>query len=219
MEPARTSRSPRPTIVDVREQSQKLDDFGVLTGRWFNIAGDGTPVRVSGAECTASLLRLLGVQPLYGRLFRTRRRSKATTASSSSATRLWQSHFAGEPDVVGRQIPVDGGSTRSSVSCPQSFEFPTPWGGRDNKPALGAAGTLARGFRATASFGGVARLAEEPRRRGGNELKAIAAELAEAYPDSNALTRMWIEPMMRRTLGRVQIGSEPSCWPSSGWCC
>ena len=35
------------------------------------------------------------------------------------------------------------------------------------------------------------------------ELAVIAAQLAESYPDSNARTRMFVEPMMARTLGSI----------------
>lgn len=55
--------------LDVRRESRTLQEFGVLAGDWFNLAGDASPVRLPGAACTASLLRLLGVPPLHGRLF------------------------------------------------------------------------------------------------------------------------------------------------------
>ena len=58
-----------PDYIDVREQSSTLQEVGVQTDRWFNLAGDGTPIRLPGAACTASLFRALGVPPLHGRFF------------------------------------------------------------------------------------------------------------------------------------------------------
>jgi ABC-type antimicrobial peptide transport system permease subunit len=35
------------------------------------------------------------------------------------------------------------------------------------------------------------------------ELDTIATQLAEAYPDTNGRVRMWVQPMMQRTLGGI----------------
>ena len=86
------------------------------------------------------------------------------------------------------------------------FEFPTPWGGRDTSQ-LWTPLVLPRedAMRSWHSFGGVARLAEGVGSTEAEvELKSIAAQLAAAYPDTNATTSIWVEPMMKRTLGGVQ---------------
>ncbi len=193
-----------PDYFDVREQSSTLQEFGVLTGRWFNLAGDGNPVRLSGAECTASLLHLLGVPPLHGRLFMEEEETEGNNRVVILSYRLWQGRFGGDPDVVGRTVPVNGVPHEIVGVMPSEFEFPTPWGGRDDSQ-LWAPVALEDSNRSWHSFGGVGRLADGATAPEANvELEAIAARLASAYPDSNAHTGMWTEPMMKRTLGRVQ---------------
>ena len=195
-----------PDYIDVRAQSSTLQEFGVLTDRWFNVAGDGEPIRLHGAACTASLFRALGVPPLHGRFFMDDDETDGNDHVAVLSHRLWQGRFGGEPGVVGRTIHVNGVPYEIVGVMPDEFEFPTPWGGRDTSQ-LWTPLVLPRdgSNRSWHSFGGVARLADgvTPAETDA-ELKSIAAQLAAAYPDTNAQTGMWAEPMMKRTLGGVQ---------------
>ncbi len=74
----------------------------------------------------------------------------------------------------------------------EEFEFPTPWGGRDNSQ-LWVPLVLSRddSERSSHRFGAVARLAEGVTAAESEvELRGIAAQLAEAYPNTNARTNM-----------------------------
>ena len=196
-----------PDYLDVREQSRTLQEFGVLTGGWFNLAGDEAPIRIPGAECTASMMHLLGMPPLHGRLFLEEEEADGNNQVVILSYRLWQGHFGGQLDVVGRKIPVNGLPHEIIGIMSSDFEFPTPWGGRDTSQ-LWTPLVLPRedSMRSWHSFGGVARLAEGVRSTEAEvELKSIAAQLAAAYPDTNATTSMWVEPMMKRTLGGVRM--------------
>ena len=195
-----------PDYFDVREQSRTLQEFGVLATRWFNLAGDGTPIRIRGSGCTASMFQLLGMPPLHGRLFMEEEETEGDNRVVILSYGLWQGYFGGELDVVGRKIPVNGVPYEIVGIMPDEFEFPTPWGGRDTSQ-LWTPLVLPRedSMRGSHSFGGVGRLAEGvTAAEAEGELKAIAAQLAAAYPNTNTHTSMWVEPMMKRTLGRFQ---------------
>ena len=195
-----------PDYLDVREQAQAFQEVGALGGRWFNHGGNGLPIRLRGAKCTASLFQVLGVQPVQGRLFLEEEDTEGNEHVIIVSYGLWQGHFAGESDVVGRTIPVNGVLHEIVGIMPETFEFPTPWGGRDTTQ-LWAPLVLPRedSWRSSHSFGVVGRLADgATATEAGFELEAIASKLAETYPDTNALTGMWIEPMMQRTLGSIQ---------------
>jgi putative ABC transport system permease protein len=195
-----------PDYLDVRQQSSTLQEVGVQTDRWFNLAGDGTPIRLPGAACTASLFRALGVQPLHGRFFMDDEETEGNDYVAVLSHKLWQGQFGGESDVVGRMIHVNGLPYEIIGVMPDEFEFPTPWGGRDTTQ-LWAPLVLPRddSDRSWHSFGGVGRLAEGVTVAEANvELESIAAQLAAAYPDTNAHTGMRAEPMMKRTLGGVK---------------
>lgn len=195
-----------PDYIDVRAQSESLEEFGVLTGRWFNLAGDGPPLRVQGARCTASLFWTLGVPPLHGRLFLEEEEDEGNNRVVILSHALWQSRFGGSLDAVGMRVQVDGVPHEVVGIMPEDFEFPTPWGGRDTTQ-LWAPIVLPRedSNRSWHSFGGIARLADGVTMTElGVELDALAGRLAEAFPDTNAHTGMWVEPMMNRTLGGVR---------------
>ncbi len=197
-----------PDYFDVREQSRTLQDIGVLSGNWFNLAGEGTPMRVRGGVCTASLLQLLGVPPLHGRLFMEEEEVEGNDRVVVLSYGLWQRQFGGEAGVVGRKISVNGEPYEVVGIMPEQFEFPTPWGGRDNSE-LWLPLVLTRDDEARGShwLGAVARLEEGvTATEAGAELKGIAAQLAEAYPNTNARTTMFTEPMMERTLRGVRQG-------------
>ena len=195
-----------PDYLDVREQSTRLEEFGALTNQWFNLSADGAPVRLPGARCTASLLRVLGVQPLHGRLFTQEEDLEGHNRVVILSHRLWQGHFGGRSEVVGLTIPVNGVPHQIVGIMPADFEFPTPWGGRDTSQLWAPlALSLEDSSRSWHTYGGIGRLADGATLAELEaELEAIAGRLAAAYPDSNAHTGMWAEPMMERTLGRVR---------------
>ncbi len=195
-----------PDYLDVRAQSRTLQEFGALTDRWFNLTGDGAPIRLPGAECTASLFRVLGVGPLHGRLFMEEDEAEGSNHVVILSHGLWRAQFGGEGNVIGRKIPIDGVPHEIVGIMPAKFEFPTPWGGRDTTQ-LWAPLALPRDnlLREWHNFGGVGRLADGVTTAAADaELKTIAAQLAATYPDTNAHTGMWVEPMMKRTLGGVR---------------
>ena len=197
-----------PDYFDVREQSRTLQEIGVLSGNWFNLAGEGTPMRVRGGVCTASLLQVLGVPPLHGRLFVEDEEVEGNDRVVVLSYGLWQRQFGGETGVLGLKISVNGEAYEIVGIMPEAFEFPTPWGGRDNSE-LWVPLVLTREDEARGShwLGAVARLKEGVTATEAEaELKGIAAQLAEAYPNTNARTTMYTEPLMERTLGGVRQG-------------
>jgi len=195
-----------PDYLDVREQAESLEEIGVLRGRFFNLAGEAEPERVAGGACTPSLLKLLGVAPALGRLFTEDEQVEGNHRVVILSHELWQTRFGGRADVVGRSIDVDGEPHVIVGVMPESFEFPTPWGGRDESrlwaPLLLPREDSARGSH---SYGAVARLADGVTpERAEAELQAIAGRLAQAHPDTNARVTMWVEPVMQRTLGGIR---------------
>ncbi len=194
-----------PDYLDVREQSETLEEFGVVTNGMYNLSGDGEAVRIRAARCTASLLELLGVPPLHGRLFTEEEEYDGNERVLVLSFGLWQDQFGGDVEAVGRQVNIDGEPWEIIGVMPEGFRSPTPWGGRDNARiwvplVLPRDGT----GRSSHWLGGFARLSPGVTQEEADaEVKVLAQQLADAYPDSNARTRMRVEPMMARTLGGI----------------
>ncbi|MGD8360273.1 MAG: ABC transporter permease [Gemmatimonadota bacterium] len=194
-----------PDYLDVREQAETLEEFGVVNTRSFNIAGEAESTRIRGAACTASLLELLGVPPLHGRLFTEDEEYEGNNRVVLLSHGLWQEQFGGDAGVVGRQVTIDGEPWEIIGVMPEGFRSPTPWGGRDNSriwvPLVLPRDGSGRGSHWLGGFGRLAPGVTPDEAEA--EIGVIAAQLAEAYPDSNARTRMFVEPMMARTLGSI----------------
>jgi putative ABC transport system permease protein len=110
---------------DVREQSRSFAALGAFTGRSVNLVGAGDPIRVNGALVTSNLLPLLGVPPLYGRLFDSTGTGDSDAQTVVIGFGLWQSQFAGDPGVVGRKVSFDGTPYVVIGVMPPHFIFPT----------------------------------------------------------------------------------------------
>ena len=88
------------------------------------MAEDGRAAPVSGAEFTASIFSLLGVQPLLGRPLIEADEAIGAPDVVVIGHGLWQSRLAGDPDVVGRTIRV-GAVPRTVVGVmPPLFQQP-----------------------------------------------------------------------------------------------
>ncbi|MBT8395351.1 MAG: ABC transporter permease, partial [Gemmatimonadetes bacterium] len=194
-----------PDYFDVREETRTLEEFGVIHLRYVNLAGQEEPVRLRAGAMTASLFQLLGIQPAQGRFITEEEELEGNHRVVILSHGLWQDQFGGQGDVVGRQVRVDGEPFEVIGIMPPGFRAPTPWGGRDQTRAwvplvlprdgsgrgshwLGAYGLMEEGI-----------TPEEVEA----ELNVIAERLSEAYPDTNAMTTMWVQPMMARTLGGI----------------
>ncbi len=194
-----------PDYLDVREEIQSLEELGVIHLRFLNVAGEGEPVRVGAGAVTASLFELLGMQAAQGRYLTEEEELDGNHRVVVLSHGFWQDQFGGESGVVGRQLSVDGEPYEIIGIMPPDFRAPTPWGGRDRSrvwiPLVLPRDGSGRGSHWLGAYGrmadGVAPEEVEA------ELNVIAERLSQAYPDTNAMTRMWVQPMMARTLGGI----------------
>jgi predicted permease len=82
------------------------------------------PLRLDGSRMSVAVFDMLGVRPFVGRTF------LATEEGSSAAPVVilsystWQRYFAGQTDVLGRSILVDGTPSTVVGVMPAQFQFP-----------------------------------------------------------------------------------------------
>jgi putative ABC transport system permease protein len=82
------------------------------------------PERVSAYRVTADTFPLLGVPPLLGRALEAQDARPGATKVAVLSHGLWQRRFAGAPDVLGREIRLDGEPHTIVGVMPRRFEFP-----------------------------------------------------------------------------------------------
>jgi predicted permease len=84
--------------------------------------------RVWGAEVTAGIFELLGVQPMLGRPFTSDEQGPGAPVAIISHYR-WRHWFASDPEVLGRTIEVDGSQRTIIGVMPRGFTFYQPFNG------------------------------------------------------------------------------------------
>ena len=90
---------------DWKEQTQAFSAMSAYQQRTYNLT-DGEPTRISGARVTPDFFQTGYMRPALGRYF---------LPSETEASRVtvlsypfWQSRFAGDPSIVGKEITLNG---------------------------------------------------------------------------------------------------------------
>ena len=178
-----------PTLHDWKTRNRSFEDVGAF--RWRNVTlGGGEPEQIRGATVTASLLRVLGVQPILGRLFLDEEDRPGTTPVVLLSDRLWRRRFGARPDVLGETVPIDGVPHGIVGVMPAGYAAPPPVVFRGSPPAdraelwLPLATDLPGGQRGAHNLNVVARLRPGVSvEAADSDVKRIALEVGREHPD------------------------------------
>lgn len=174
-----------PDLDDVRQQTTVFSEIAEYNwGHEMALRGQGNPQEVTAVELSQKFFPLLGLQPLYGRLFLPSEMHAGQNRVVILNDSLWRSQFGGDPHSIGKTITLDGKPyTIIGIMPPLSFlNFPTfadVWIPFVPDPKEMAA----RGNHFTDA---VARL--KPGRtldQAQAELSTVSARLAKTYPDTD----------------------------------
>jgi len=102
--------------------TRSFESMGAHYNSPVNLVGGGEPVRLESAFVTGSLLPILGVAPVRGRLIDASAERDVSGVVISSS--LWQSRFAGDESIIGRQISIDGSPRVVIGVMPETFHYP-----------------------------------------------------------------------------------------------
>jgi len=92
-------------------------------------AEPGRPAeRLFSVDATADFFATLGVQPLLGRTYTAEEELPGRNQVALLSYDLWQSHFGGDPAVVGRIVRLNSEPVTIIGVMPASFSYPLFWG-------------------------------------------------------------------------------------------
>jgi putative ABC transport system permease protein len=175
-----------PDVLEWRARNHTFDDIGIVRSQSVNLTGGDAPDRLIGSFVSAGTLEILGARAVQGRLF-----SPAETAIGSGqpvavlSAAAWKSRFGGDPGIVGRTLTLNGrphvviGVTTVDYHDPFGppevwlpiTSAPNPkWLTRDDQ-TVWAVGRMKPGV---------------PLHAAQRDLSGVAAQLAAAYPATNA---------------------------------
>jgi predicted permease len=189
-----------PDFLDIREQSESFEAFGVVSPRNHNVGGE-EPERVPGAMVTADALSLWGIPPAHGRLF-TEQEVEDDARLVVIADSLWRRKLGGDPAIVGESIPINGAPYQVVGIMPPDFEFFTPWTEGDHIEVWTPLQPPEWAYRGAHWLLATARLKPGVRWYTAEaEIRGIAATLQAEYPTSNTRTQVWILPFLIQVIG------------------
>jgi predicted permease len=125
-----TDKNNAPTLVapanftDWSEQSQSVARLAALRGWDANLTGAGEPERLQGAQATADLFKVLGVQPLVGRAFLPGEDQEGAPLVVVLSYGLWQRRFDADASVVGKDVMINGLNRTVVGVMPPDFKLP-----------------------------------------------------------------------------------------------
>jgi predicted permease len=114
-----------PAFLDWRSQSHSFDEMSVYNITSLTYTGSDQPESIRSAVISANLLSMLGVSPAFGRLFLEQEDQPGTgNAPVILSYELWQSHFGGDLNVLGRAVTLDDEKYTVVGVMPAHFQFP-----------------------------------------------------------------------------------------------
>jgi putative ABC transport system permease protein len=184
-------------LVEWRDRAHAFAGIDAYTPASVKLTGSGTPETLPGMFVSSGIIDLLGGRPLKGRTFR-REEEAAGSGVTVISERLWQNHFARDPNILGRTVNIDDEPRQIIGVMPSSFSMLfldcDVW-----VPLSLTADRLTGGLRTTA---GLARLRDGATiEQGLAELAMVNADLALQEPDIYRDTKPSAVPLRESLFG------------------
>jgi predicted permease len=183
-----------PNYIDWRRTSHSFTDMGASRADDFNFTGSGEPEQLDGEYVSASLFPVLGVSPALGRNFLPAEDRPGAACSAMLTYSLWQGHFGGDPNILGRTLHLNALTCNVVGVMPKGFRLREKvqifipieqWNrvdlrSRDIHPGLRVVGRLKPNVTIAAAQ---------------DEMDAIGKDLARQYPATNGSHGTKVVPM------------------------
>ena len=111
-----------PDWLDVGNASGAFSASGLATERSVNLGGVDEPERLEAARVTASIFQVLGTRVALGRAFTPDEDLEGKVVILGDG--LWKRRFAADPNVVGREVTINGRSHTVIGVLPPKMRFP-----------------------------------------------------------------------------------------------
>ncbi len=113
-----------PDYLDRRTQAPAIEDATIFTQRSVSLAEGGSPEQVRMLRVTPSFFSTLGRTPLLGRAFTDADAVVDADHFAILTYGLWNARFAADPDVIGKDVRLDGVAHRVVGVLPADLELP-----------------------------------------------------------------------------------------------
>ena len=98
---------------------------GYLNGSTINLTYQNNPQRYTGAYITEDLFKIIGVSPVLGRDFKAEDNKPGAPKTTILGDEIWRRDFNADPNIVGKNVTVNGKAATIIGVMPPGFKFPT----------------------------------------------------------------------------------------------
>ena len=112
-----------PDVLVMQRENHVFSSLAAFRTSAANLSGAGHAQRIQTARVSASLFPMLGAHALLGRTFSANEDPPGHFVTVLSYS-LWQEHFGGDAEVIGKSIALDGQPYTIIGVMPARFEFP-----------------------------------------------------------------------------------------------
>ncbi|MGA3024731.1 MAG: ABC transporter permease [Bryobacteraceae bacterium] len=196
-----------------RDHCSSFQQFSIVEPQDFVLTRAGQPEQLQGANVSANLLAMLGVQPQLGRTFLNEEEQLGREHEVIVSDALWNRRFHRDPALVGRSITLDGTQWTVVGILPASFHFPKSNGsGIVNFPRKADVFRPAAfklddiGWLGEFNYVVIGRLKPGvPERRALAEMDVVQANIATRFPEKLHL-RASMTPLQEEVTGAARKG-------------
>jgi len=189
-------------FIDWRSQSQSFSQMGAAEYWTPNLTGTDNPEKLWALHVSPDIFPMLGVQPLLGRMFLPEEQEAGKEHEVVLSYALWQSHFAGNPEIIGRSVALSGERYTVVGVMPHDFKFAPFWA---TKAQLWV--PLALGSRLTDRAGGSLRVFARLKpgvtlEQAQAEMAGITGRLEREFPGTNQ--DMQVLSLREKVVGNIR---------------
>jgi len=196
-----------PDFLDHRDQNQTLLEIAAFSNIGLSLSGLEKTERLQGLRVSANLFQLLGVNASYGRLMVPQDDEPGQRHVVVLTYECWLRRFAGDSQLVGKTLSLNGESYSVIGILPRGF--PLPLRGAELAIPLSPDSDPLRNVRNSVNFLRlIARLKPDvTRHQAGSDLNAIVRhqrqQFGEAYSKKTGIN---VVPLYEELVGDVRTG-------------
>ncbi|MGH9595137.1 MAG: ABC transporter permease, partial [Bryobacteraceae bacterium] len=111
-------------VVWLKKHAHALEGVGGFYTTSTSLTSRGEPEQVPAARVTGDFFSILGITPALGRGFLPEEDAPGGPDVALLSNSFWQSHFGGDPGLIGKAVSFDGRNVTIVGILPASFRFP-----------------------------------------------------------------------------------------------
>ncbi|NNM33903.1 MAG: ABC transporter permease [Gemmatimonadetes bacterium] len=195
-----------PNYLDWRDRAASFESMAMFRGRSVSVGTDGAPAYAYGALVTEDFFDVFGISPALGRGFSVSEVQGSGSDVVVLSDELWRSGYGADPDILGRDVLIDGRPHTVIGVMPPGYNAPGEWAGATTRVALWRPFPIRAGdARENRSYSVAARLtAGASLASARQDVGGVHERLTEAFPEANGGWVAQVIPWRKLIVGPLE---------------